>query len=157
MGDGRELAIKVVLMLPTDVGLEVVAGDHQVSLKEDANGVVNSCTPGNQLGVVFIKLVVKFVNVTTNSCCIYSHQLQVVTQGLRGSNGVDGGQLHDDFVHEGCVLHPIKCVLFLYVRSLACAFAVNEFARQMLITCCFALRKSRHPAIQACKISYTQS
>jgi hypothetical protein len=34
VGDGCELAIKVVLMLPVDVGQEVVA-------KEDADGVVN--------------------------------------------------------------------------------------------------------------------
>jgi hypothetical protein len=49
VGDGRELAIKVVLLLLIDVGPEVVAGDHKVSPKEDANGVVNSCAPGNQL------------------------------------------------------------------------------------------------------------
>ncbi len=49
MGNGRGLAIKVVLVLPMDVGLEVMAGDHKVSLDKDANRVVNSCTPGNQL------------------------------------------------------------------------------------------------------------
>jgi hypothetical protein len=32
-----------------DVGLEVVTGDHKVSLEEDANGAINSCTPGNRL------------------------------------------------------------------------------------------------------------
>ncbi len=34
-------------MLMVDVRLEVVAGDHKVSLKKDAHGVVSSCTPGN--------------------------------------------------------------------------------------------------------------
>jgi hypothetical protein len=47
--DGCELANKVVLVLPTDVGLEVVAGEHKVSLKEDDDGVANSCALGNQL------------------------------------------------------------------------------------------------------------
>jgi hypothetical protein len=49
VGDGDEFAIKVILMLMADVRFEVVAGDHKVSLKKDANGVVNGCTPGNQL------------------------------------------------------------------------------------------------------------
>ena len=49
MGDGCELAIEVILVLMADVCLEVVAGDHKVSLKKDANGVINSCAPGNQL------------------------------------------------------------------------------------------------------------
>ncbi len=49
VGDGHELSIEVVLVLPTDIGLEVVAGDHKVSLEEDANGVINGCAPGNQL------------------------------------------------------------------------------------------------------------
>ncbi len=51
MGDGCELAItiKVVLVLTVDVCFEVVAGDYKVSLKKDANGVVNGCTQSNQL------------------------------------------------------------------------------------------------------------
>ncbi len=49
MGDGCELAIKVILVLTADVHIEVVAGDHKVSLKKDANEVVNGCTLGNQL------------------------------------------------------------------------------------------------------------
>ncbi len=49
MGDGCELVIEVILMLMEDVRLEVVAGDHKVSLKKDANGFVNGCAPGNQL------------------------------------------------------------------------------------------------------------
>ncbi len=36
-------------MLLANVCLEVVAGDYKVSVKKDASGVVNSCTPGNQL------------------------------------------------------------------------------------------------------------
>ncbi len=49
VGDDCELAIKVILVLTADVCLEVVAGDHKVSLKKDADGVINVCTPGNQL------------------------------------------------------------------------------------------------------------
>ncbi len=47
MGDGGEFAIEVILVLMADVCFEVVAGDHKVSLKKDANGVVNGCAPGN--------------------------------------------------------------------------------------------------------------
>ncbi len=49
MGDGCELAIEVILMLMVNVCFEVVARDHKVSLKKDANGVINGCAPGNQL------------------------------------------------------------------------------------------------------------
>jgi hypothetical protein len=49
MGDGSEFAVKVILVLMADVHLEVVAGDHKVSLKKDADRVVNRYTPGNQL------------------------------------------------------------------------------------------------------------
>ncbi len=41
VGDGSEFAIKVVLVLMAYVCLEVVAGEHKVSLKKDANGVVS--------------------------------------------------------------------------------------------------------------------
>ncbi len=49
MGGSHELAIEVVLALSMDVVLEVVAGDHKVSLKEDANGVLNGKALDNQL------------------------------------------------------------------------------------------------------------
>ncbi len=45
--DGGEFAIEVALMLIANVRLEVVAGNHKVSLKKDANWVVNGCTPGD--------------------------------------------------------------------------------------------------------------
>jgi hypothetical protein len=45
MGDGCAHAIKVILMLMAEVRLEVVAGANKVSLKEDANEVVNGCPP----------------------------------------------------------------------------------------------------------------
>ncbi len=41
MGDGCKFAIEVVLVLAEDVRLEIVAGDHKVGIKKDANGVVN--------------------------------------------------------------------------------------------------------------------
>ncbi len=59
----------------------------------------------------FIKLVMQLVNVTTNSSCKHSQQLQVVPQGLSSGDRVDGGKTYDDFVHEGSVFHPIKGVL----------------------------------------------
>ncbi len=59
----------------------------------------------------FVKLVVHFVNVATNSCCVHSQRLQVVVQDLHGSNGVDGGQTHNNLVHEGSILHLIEGVL----------------------------------------------
>jgi hypothetical protein len=47
MGDGGKFAIEVILVLMVDVHLEVMAGNHKVSFKKDANGVVNGCAPGN--------------------------------------------------------------------------------------------------------------
>ncbi len=49
VGDGCELAIEVILVLMVDLSLEVVAEDLMVSLKKDANGVINGCAPGNQI------------------------------------------------------------------------------------------------------------
>ncbi len=92
MSDGCELAIVGILVLMADVCLEVVVGDHKVSLKKDANGVVNSCAPDNQQWVFFVKLVVYLVDVATNSYRLYSQQLQIVlVQGLSGGDGVNGG------------------------------------------------------------------
>ncbi len=48
MSDGGEFTVEVILMLLVDVQLEVVAWNHEVSIK-NANGVVNGRTPGNQL------------------------------------------------------------------------------------------------------------
>ncbi len=49
VGNGGEFAIKVIIVLTADVCLEVVAGDHKVNLEKDADGVINSCVPGDQL------------------------------------------------------------------------------------------------------------
>ena len=51
VGDGGKFTIKVILVLMPNVHLEVMAEDHKhkVSLKNDADGVVNSWAPGNQL------------------------------------------------------------------------------------------------------------
>ncbi len=47
VGDGGKFAIKVILVLKADVCLEDVAGNHNVSLEKDSNGVVDGCAPGN--------------------------------------------------------------------------------------------------------------
>jgi hypothetical protein len=71
MGDGGKFSIKVILMLTVDVCLEVVAGNRKESLEKNADGVVNGCTPGNQL-VIFVKLVMHLVDVAADSCRVYS-------------------------------------------------------------------------------------
>ncbi len=47
MGDGGKFPIEVILVLTADVHLEVVAGDHKVSFKKNANMVVIGRAPGN--------------------------------------------------------------------------------------------------------------
>ncbi len=49
MSDGGEFTIEGILMLSADVQLEVVAWNHEVSIEQNADGVVNSCTPSKQL------------------------------------------------------------------------------------------------------------
>jgi hypothetical protein len=49
MGDGGKFDIEVILMLMAVVCLEVMVENHKVSLKKDADGVVNGRVPGNQL------------------------------------------------------------------------------------------------------------
>ncbi len=49
MSDSGEFTVEVILLLLANVQLEVVAWNHKVSFKQDTNGVVNGCAPGNQL------------------------------------------------------------------------------------------------------------
>ena len=49
MRHGGELPVKVVIVHAMDVGLEIVARNDLVSLKKDADGVVNGGTAGNDL------------------------------------------------------------------------------------------------------------
>ncbi len=49
MGDGKKFAIEANLVLRADVHIEVVAGNHKVSFKKDADGVINGRAPGNKL------------------------------------------------------------------------------------------------------------
>ncbi len=49
VSDGDEFTVKVILMLLVNVQIEVVAENQKVSFKQDANWVVDGCTPGNQL------------------------------------------------------------------------------------------------------------
>ncbi len=85
------------------------------------------CATGDQLWVIFVKLVVYLFDVATNNCCIYSQQLQIVVQGLIGGDGVDGGKTHFNLVYEGSILPtPSKVYSFLLVSSLACVSAVNS-------------------------------
>jgi hypothetical protein len=43
MGDGGKFAIEVILVLVANIRLEIVAWDHKVGIKQDANGVINGC------------------------------------------------------------------------------------------------------------------
>ncbi len=49
MSDGGELTLKGILTLLENVQLEVVAWNHKVSFEQNADGVIDGRTPGNQL------------------------------------------------------------------------------------------------------------
>jgi hypothetical protein len=49
VSDGGEFTIKVILMLLADARIEVVAWNHEVSIEQNAHGVVNGHAPGSQL------------------------------------------------------------------------------------------------------------
>ncbi len=72
VGDSGESPIKVIFMLLLDVLFEVVAWDNGIGVEEDANGVVNGGTMGNDLSVVFIELAMNFIDNAAHSCCKYS-------------------------------------------------------------------------------------
>jgi hypothetical protein len=76
-------------------------------------------------------------------------------QGLCNGNGFDGGKTHDDFVLEGCVLHPIEGVLVVVGEYSCSPSAVMILQDKMLIICCFAWRKTGHWVGQPYRISHT--
>ncbi len=49
VGQGCEFPVKVVLVHPVDVTLEMVAWDNLIGREEDPNWVVNGCTTSNNL------------------------------------------------------------------------------------------------------------
>ncbi len=111
MGDSSELPIKPVIMVAADVLLEVVAGDDTVGIKQESYRIINGGTAGQQLQMIPVKLAMDFVDITINYHCKNSKVLKVLSQGLCGSNGVNGDKLHDDLVRMRCILHAVKSVL----------------------------------------------
>jgi hypothetical protein len=111
MGDSSELPIKPVTMVVVDVLLEVVAGDNTVGIKQEPYRIVNGGAAGQQLRMIPVELAMDIVDVAINCCCKNSKVLKVLSQGLRGGNGVNGGKPHDDLVQKRCIFHAIKSVL----------------------------------------------
>jgi hypothetical protein len=98
-------------MVLADVLLEVVAGDDTVGIKQELYRIINSGAAGQQLRMIPVKLAMDLVDVTINCHCKYFNVLKVLSQGLRGGNGVNGGKLHDDLVQKRCILHAVESVL----------------------------------------------
>jgi hypothetical protein len=111
VGHSSELPIKPIIMVATDVLLEVVAGDNTVDIKQEPNRIVNGGDAvDQQLQMIPIKLAMDLVDVTINCCCKNSKVLKVFLQGLHGGNRVDGGKPHKDLVQKRCILHTVKNV-----------------------------------------------
>ncbi len=111
MGDSSELPIKPVIMVPGDVLLEVVAGEDTVGSKQEPYRIINGGAAGQQLQMIPVKLTMDLVDVTINCCCKNSKVLKVLSHGLCGGNGVNGGKPHDDLVQKRCILHAVESVL----------------------------------------------
>ena len=110
MGNG-EFPVEVVIMLSLHVSHEIVVWDNGIGLENDANGIFDSGPLDNNLWVVLVELTVDFINVAIN-CCIKKKQiLKVILQSLSGGDRVTRRKLHDDFVHEWSILHPIEGVV----------------------------------------------
>lgn len=56
MGKVLQLTIQKLVMLSRDVGAEAGAWDGLVRIKEDANRIINTCSMGNELGVVLVEV-----------------------------------------------------------------------------------------------------
>ncbi len=113
MDHSSELPIKPIIMVVAYVLLEIVAGDDTVGIKQEPNRIINSGAVGQQLQMIPIKLTMDLADVTINiNCrCKNSKVLKVLSQGLCGGNGVDGGKPHDDLVQKRCILHTVESVL----------------------------------------------
>ncbi len=93
-----ECPISVGILLALDVASEIVAWDDHVCREEDVNGIVNSCTAGNDLGVVGVEVGVEQLNVSFDGGAIGRQLPQIGAQGIGGGNGVDCGQGHNFLV-----------------------------------------------------------
>ncbi len=71
--------------------------------EEDVDGIINSCTAGNDLGVVGVEVRVEQLDVSLDGGAIGRQLPQIGAQGLGGGDGVDCGQGHDFLVEWGCV------------------------------------------------------
>ncbi len=111
MGYSSELPIKLIIVVAVDVLLEVVAGDDTVGIKQEPNRIVNGGAAGQQLRMIPVKLAMDLVDVTINCHCKDPKIQKIFLQGLRGGNGVDGGEPHDDLVQKRCIIHTVKSVL----------------------------------------------
>ena len=96
----------------------MVAGDDEVGIEEDVEWVIDGRPSSQNLWVIFVELGVDFVDIATNRCSEHTQILQVVPQRLGGGDGVNGGEAHDDFVHEWGVLDAIEDVLIFVGKQL---------------------------------------
>jgi hypothetical protein len=113
VGHSSELPIKPIIMVVADLLLEVVARDDTVGIKKGPNRIIKDGAVGQQLQMIPVKLAMNLVDVTINCCCKNSKVLKVLLQSLRGGNGVNGGNPHDDLVQKRCILYTVESVLVL--------------------------------------------
>jgi hypothetical protein len=111
VGHSSELPIKPIIMVAADVLLEVMAGDNTVGIEQEPDRIVIGGATGQQMQMIPVKLAMDIIDVTINCCCKNPKILKVLSQGLHGGNGVDGGKPHDDFVQKRCILHTVKSAL----------------------------------------------
>ncbi len=109
-----------------------MAGDHNVSLKEDANGVVKvtplaiSCEFFFYSLCTLLMLPLTVAAYTPNNCKL-SHRVCVVATEFMVAR-------HMMILYmRGAYSTPSKVYSFLEVRRLACVSAIKNFARHMLI------------------------
>ncbi len=69
MGHSCELPIKPIIMVATDVLLEIVAGNDTVDFEQEPNRIINGGAAGKQLQMIPVKLTIDLVNVTSNCHC----------------------------------------------------------------------------------------
>ncbi len=93
--------------------LEIEVRHDKIGIKKLGDGVVDGGSSRKDLRVVHIEVGVDEGNVAIDGSGIDVKIVEVCAKGLSGCNAVDPCKPHNDLVHQGPVLYPVKEVMAL--------------------------------------------
>ncbi len=103
----------IIILFLCHVLLEIEVRHNKIGIKKLGNGVVDGRSSRKDLQVVYGEVGVDEVNVAIDGSSIDVKIVEVCAKGLDGRDTVNHCKPHNDLVHQGPILYPIKEVLAL--------------------------------------------